>query len=56
MKKILTVVAICAGILAFANADFAEAADLQAQETTSIVQSTDFETQQMSTLRRDDDD
>lgn len=56
MKKILTVAAICAGILAFANTEFAEAADFQAQEVTSLVQSTDVDTQQMSTQQRDDDD
>lgn len=56
MKKIFLAAAICAGILAFANTEFAEAADLQAQEATSLVQSTDVDTQQMSTRRPHDDD
>ena len=55
MKKIFLAAAICAGILAFANTEFAEAADLQAQEATSLVQSTDVDTQQLSS-RTDDKD
>lgn len=55
MKKMLLAAALCAGILTFANADFAEAADQQSEKVTSITQVTDTDTQQMSTKRDDDD-
>ena len=54
MKKMLLAAALCAGILTFANADFAEAADQQSEKVTSIVQTTD--TQQMSTEYKEDKD
>ena len=56
MKKMLIAAALCAGILTFANADFAEAADQQSEKVTSIAQVTDTDTQQMSTKRADDED
>ena len=57
MKKILLAAALCAGIVAFANADFAEAAEQQTPDVTSITQSTTGDTQQLSTrVRHDDDD
>lgn len=49
MKKILVAVALCAGVLAFANTDFAEAADQQKNDVTAISQSTVGDTQQFST-------
>ena len=55
MKKILLAAALCAGIVAFANADFAEAAEKQTPDVTSITQSTTGDTQQLSTKRDDDD-
>ena len=56
MKKMLIAAALCTGIFAFANTELAEAADQQTGEVTSIVQSTDVDTQQMSTKRDKDDD
>lgn len=47
--------AICAGISAFANTDFAEAADQQTAEAVSLAPSTSVDTQQMSTKTREDD-
>ena len=55
MKKMLVAVALCAGIFAFSNTQFAEAADQQKGEVTSIVQSTDFDTQQTSTKTKNED-
>lgn len=55
MKKMLVAMAICAGILAFANTDFAEAADQQTAEVTSLAPSTAVDTQQMSTKRDEED-
>ena len=57
MKKILAVMAICAGVFAFANADFAEAADQQTTEGAFLAPSTavDSDMQQLSTQRRDDE-
>ena len=54
MKKMLALAAICAGVIAFANTEFAEAADQQATEVTSITQGTTVDTQQLSTkVKRD---
>mgnify|MGYP007101842594 CR=1 FL=1 len=55
MKKMLAIAAVCAGVFMFANTDFAEAADQQSKDVTSITQATD-DTQQLSTKRDDDDD
>ena len=54
MKKILALAAICAGVFVFSNVNFAEAADQQNGDGTSIVQSTDTDTQQLSTAYDDD--
>lgn len=56
MKKMLAVAAICAGVLAFVNTNFAEASDQQAKEVTSITQSTGTDTQQLSTEYKPDKD
>lgn len=56
MKKILAVAAICAGVLAFANTNFAQAADQQAGNVASITQNTDTDTQQFSTEYKEDKD
>ena len=56
MKKILVAAAICACIFAFANTEFAEAADQQTGEIVSSVQSTDIDTQQLSTKYDEDRD
>lgn len=58
MKKILATAVLCAGVFAFASTNFAEAstkydeerksADQQI-EISSVVQSSDFDTQQLST-------
>ena len=52
----LVAAAICAGVLVFANTDFAEAADQQVTEVSSIAQGTTVDTQQLSTKRDYDDD
>ena len=56
MKKMLAVAAICAGVLVFANTNFAEAADQQSEKVTSITQTTDSDTQQLSTEYKPDKD
>ena len=56
MKKLLALAAICAGVIAFANIDFAEAADQQVTKVTSITQSTTVDMQQLSTKRTEDRD
>ena len=55
MKKMLIAMAICAGVFAFINTDFAEAADQQVADTLCLTSSTDVDTQQMSTKRDYDD-
>ena len=55
MKKFLIAMAICAGMCAFANTSFAEAADQQTAEAVSLAPSTSVDTQQMSTKTREDD-
>ena len=57
MKKMVIAMAICAGVLAFANTDFAEAADQQATEGAWLAPSTavDADMQQLSTKRYDDE-
>ena len=57
MKKMLAAMAICAGVLAFANADFAEAADQQATGASVLAPSTvvDADMQQLSTKVDEDD-
>lgn len=52
MKKMLIAAAVCAGILTFANVDFAEAADQQKTDVTTIQSATD-DTQQFSTKKKD---
>lgn len=56
MKKMLAIAAICAGVFVFTNTNFAEAADQQSKKITSITQTTDTNTQQLSTKRDKDDD
>ena len=57
MKKMFIAMAVCAGLLTFASADFVKAADQQAAEAVSLVPSTavDADTQQLSTRRHDDE-
>ena len=57
MKNMLAVMAICAGVFAFANADFAEAADQQATEGAFLAPSTavDADMQQLSTKVKEED-
>ena len=55
MKKMLIAAAICAGVIAFANTDFAEAADQQTMDVTSITQSTTVDSQQLSSKLDDDE-
>ena len=53
MKKMLVAAALCAGILAFANTELAEAADQQSEKVTTITQVTDADSQQLSTAYDD---
>lgn len=55
MKKLLAAFAICAGVLAFANTEFAEAAEQQSEKVVSTIQSTDVDTQQLSTKQEHDE-
>lgn len=55
MKKILAAAAICAGVLIFANTEFAAAEEQQTTDITSI-QGTDLNTQQLSTEYKEDKD
>lgn len=55
MKKMLIAAAICAGILTFANVEFAEAADQQKTDVTAIQSATD-DTQQLSKKKYHEDD
>ena len=56
MKRMLAIAAICAGVFVFSNTNFAEAADQQAKEVPSITQTTDADTQQLSTEYKPDKD